>query len=342
MRYIMSAFIPRRQAKRMVKASRENKQFGAVLSQGRTVFNYANLTLGEEAMSHTLHSRVKIRFPKGFWQECSRLCFKRSCTYSFRNSLRRSLHLYMRSLRAGAKTSCGMLRGKKPEQRKSNPECNGRLKCPELGQLLYDWFIDTLHFHKARVNSFLFLDQAQHLKERLRLRGVPPESLPNLDGNAGKSWLRRWRKRFSVVIRATVKHIKVSRKKLRARVQVYLKKVVCFRRSFGEAKAMRWVSWNEKPAWFNNTALDDTYSTRGYEPLVKAIEAHSRQRFTICTCVDSAAMSHTDEPPPVGAVWRELTADQLIPEWMHVQTQCKSSYRARDMVELLEKTLSHR
>ena len=113
LRYIMSAFIPRRQAKRMVKASRENKQFGAVLSQGRTVFNYANLTLGEEAMSHTLHSRVKIRFPKGFWQECSRLCFKRSCTYSFRNSLRRSLHLYMRSLRAGAKTSCGMLRGKK-------------------------------------------------------------------------------------------------------------------------------------------------------------------------------------------------------------------------------------
>ena len=43
---------------------------------------------------------------------------------------------------------------------------------------------------------------------------------------------------------------------------------------------------------------------------------------------------------PRGAVWRELTADPLIPEWMHVQTQCKGSYRAQDMVELLEKTLS--
>ena len=42
-------------------------------------------------------------------------------------------------------------------------------------------------------------------------------------------------------------------------------------------------------------------------------------------------MSHTDEPPPV---------HPLIPAWMHVQTQKKGSYRASDMVELLEKTLS--
>ncbi len=61
---------------------------------------------------------------------------------------------------------------------------------------------------------------------------------------------------------------------------------------------MRWVSWDQKPAWFNNTAFDSTYTVRGYEePLVKEIEAHGRQRFTVCTCVDSAAKSHTDDPP---------------------------------------------
>ena len=117
---------------------------------------------------------------------------------------------------------------------------------------------------------------------------------------------------------------------------------------FRRFQKMRWVSWDQKPAWFNNTALDATYSTIGYEPLVKEIEAHSRQRFTVCTCVDSATTGNPDKPPPVGVlfkaaprgiVWAELTARPLIPAWMHVHTQIKGSYRASDMVELLEKTL---
>ena len=77
LRYIMSASAKLERPKEVATVGRENKQFGAVLSQGRTVFNYANLTLGERAMSHTLQSRVKIRFPKGFWQGCCRLCFNR-------------------------------------------------------------------------------------------------------------------------------------------------------------------------------------------------------------------------------------------------------------------------
>ena len=84
---------------------------------------------------------------------------------------------------------------------------------------------------------------------------------------------------------------------------------VCFasllwRRCFGDSKQMRWVSWDQKPAWFNNTALDATYSTIGYEPLVKEIEAHSRQRFTVCTCVDSASTGDPDELPPVGVLFK--------------------------------------
>ena len=154
--------------------------------------------------------------------------------------------------------------------------------------------------------------------------------------------------------RKTVKHLKVPWSKLRQRVRVFLKNVFAlrffvWRRCFGDSIKMRWVSWDQKPAWFNNTALDATYSTIGYEPLVKEIEAHSRQRFTVCTCVDSAATSDPDEPPPVGIlfkaaprgrVWRELTASPLIPAWMHVQTQCKGSYRASGMVECLEQTLT--
>ena len=53
-------------------------------------------------------------------------------------------------------------------------------------------------------------------------------------------------------------------------------------------------------------------------------------------------MSHngSDKPPPVGVlfkgaprgkIWQELTTDTRIPEWMHVTTQCKGSYRADNM-----------
>ena len=111
---------------------------------------------------------------------------------------------------------------------------------------------------------------------------------------------------------------------------------------------MRWVSWDQKPAWFNNTALDATYSTRGFEPLITEIEAHTRQRFTVCTCVDSRAISNPEMQVPVGIlfkaapggrVWKDLSEDPHIPAWMHVQTQARGSYRAKDMVELLKKTL---
>ena len=142
--------------------------------------------------------------------------------------------------------------------------------------------------------------------QRLLDDGYEPHLLPNLSGEAGKTWLRRWRHRFNVVSRKTVKHLKVSWAKLKQRVRVFVKNVFAlrflWRRCFGDELEMRWVSLDQKPAWFNNTALDATYSIKGRDHLVKEIEAHARQRFTVCTCVDSAAMSHSDEshPPPWG------------------------------------------
>ena len=111
---------------------------------------------------------------------------------------------------------------------------------------------------------------------------------------------------------------------------------------------MRWISWDQMPAWFNNTALDGTYAPRGVVATIREIACHSRQRFTICTCVDSASSREGSEPTPVGvlfkaapqgAVWKELTGIANLPDWMHIQTQVNGSYRSSDMVELLEKTL---
>ena len=185
-------------------------------------------------MSQMVQSEQKLRLPKGSWPACCRHCLHRVCTDALRKSLSKALHFYIRSLRKGATTTCGML------------------------------------------------------------------------------------------VEKRVKHLKVSWSNLRQRVRVFLKNVFAlrflWRRCFGELNKMRWVSWDQKPAWFNNTALDATYSTIGYEPLVKEIEAHSRQRFTVCTCVDSATTGDPDKPPPVGVlfkaaprgiVWAELTVNPL-------------------------------
>ena len=39
--------------------------------------------------------------------------------------------------------------------------------------------------------------------------GYEPTQLPELTGVAGKSWFKRWRHRFDVKFRQTVKHLKV-------------------------------------------------------------------------------------------------------------------------------------
>ena len=59
--------------------------------------------------------------------------------------------------------------------------------------------------------------------------------------------------------------------------------------------------------------------------------------------------SDSDKPPPLevlfkaaprGRAQQELTASPLMSEWMHMQTQCKGSYRASGMVECSEQTLT--
>ena len=70
---------------------------------------------------------------------------------------------------------------------------------------------------------------------------------------------------------------------------------------------MRWVSLDQKPSWFNNAGLRPQYATRGSR-VVAAKEDHN------------------------GTRQKELS----WPEWMHVQTQAKGSYRAEDVIDALE------
>ena len=260
---------PKRPRKRPIKiGARQDQTFSIKLEQGRTVYDFAKMQIGDEALNDMVQGKKGILFPRGFWPACTRHCFNRVCTAALRKSLMKSLRLYMQALKKGAKTACGELGEKRPQQKRSAGGTFNALKCPELGQLLYDWFIDCIQLYRARTDYSLFLHQAKYLRQRLLDQGYEPQNLPQLDGAAGKQWLLRWRRRFRIIARKTVKHLKVSKKKLKARVRVFLKNCFALRylwlRCFGEARKMRWVSWDQKPAWFNNTALDSSYSTVGY------------------------------------------------------------------------------
>ena len=189
---------------------RQATRYGVSIHQGRTVFEFAKTLIGDKAVSHSLTTGVKLRLPKGFWPGCCQHCFRRVCTDALRKSLNKSLCFYMQSLRTGATTTCGMLGDKDPNRMRSDGGSLNRILCPELGHLLYDWFIDCIQVYNARVNHQLFMRQAQYLKQRLLDNGYRPDSLPNLEGEAGKSWFRRWRRRFNVRSRQKVKHLKVS------------------------------------------------------------------------------------------------------------------------------------
>ena len=168
--------------------------------------------------------------------------------------------------------------------------------------------------------------------------GCKPDSLPKLLGKAGDSWFYRWRKRFDVSFMKSVKHLKVSWEVLKTRVRVFLKNVFALRflweKCFPGAP-MRWISWDQMPAWFNNTALDGTYAPRGSVPTIRELACHSRQRFTVCTCVDSASSREGSEPTPVGilfkaapqgALWKALTEDVRLPDWVHIHTMANRSF----------------
>ena len=53
------------------------------------------------------------------------------------------------------------------------------------------------------------------LKQKLLSLGYELTKLPTLTGGGGKSWFKRWRHRFDVKYRKTVKHLKVSLEKLK-------------------------------------------------------------------------------------------------------------------------------
>ena len=68
---------------------------------------------------------------------------------------------------------------------------------------------------------------------------------------------------------------------------------------------MRFISLDQKPAWFNNAGSKGTYAKKGGpQPGVKENFTHARQRYTIMTTVPSWAHMAPYVPPKLTVLFK--------------------------------------
>ena len=193
-------------------------------------------------------------------------------------------------------------------------------------------------------------------------KGWPPEDVPKLTKSAGRMWFRRWRIHYNITYRITDMQLKVPWTKIRRRVRCFLGNIWRLR-AFWEmchpGTPMRFLSLDQKPAWFNNAGIKKTYTRKGgRKPTVRENYHQMKDRYTILTSVpfnvdgsqatespSMAASQVTKEPPkvavlfkgkPHGHIFHELEDSDILTPWMKVQVQRNGSYRSEDMVEALD------
>ena len=127
-------------------------------------------------------------------------------------------------------------------------------KMPEIGFELLQWFVDEVESLKSRADSALLLRHAQKIRDRLKDQHFEDDKLPRID----KHWLRRWRLEYGITMRSTTVRFKVSFRTAMERIRVMLSNIFRLRRlwelSFGN-EVPTWVSYDQKPSWFNNAGL---------------------------------------------------------------------------------------
>ena len=287
--------------------------------------------------------------PYGFWRRFMEEELKEQHTNRRKTQLIRALNFYLLRKDKGASTIAG-LRGMRDRHscRNKGGALNSQ-KAAGLGFALLQYFVDHVQRLMSRTDSCMLMKKARELRADLVFKKWPENDLPKLDGGAGRTWFCRWRKAYGIVKKVTGMKLKVSWNKLKRRIRVFLGNI--FRlRAFWELchpdVEMRFLSLDQKPSWFNNAGHTGTFAKKGgSQPSVREIYAHTRQRYSILTSVQSWDNTDQDNPPkiailfkatPNGTVIKHLRDCGHLKPWVKVQVQEHGSYRSEDVVEALD------
>ena len=170
----------------------------------------------------------------------------------------------------------------------------GKMKCPEIADELFAWFVDSIKNIKGRIPSSLLLLVARslasdlqqwHQEEKEHGRIVPHAKLelPVLD----HCWLRRWRRVHHLSWRSVNLRFKCKRAVLKKRLFVFWSNVlrVRFLHSVLEAEGeLVFEGMDQKPLWFTASSQEKTLGFQGARKVaVKENVPMTRARFTAMT-----------------------------------------------------------
>ena len=288
--------------------------------------------------------------PYGFWRRFMTEDMEIEFSRKKRMQLSRSLTFYVLRKQEGAETISAMRGLRDRGSCRSNGGSLNARKAGGLGFQLLQFFVDYLQRLQCRSDSCMLMKKAKELSAELLHSGWTKKELPQLDGNAGHQWFRRWRQMYGISRKVTGMKLKVPWAKVKKRIGVFLGNMYRLR-AFWEIchpnTPMRFISLDQKPSWYNNAGHTGTFAVSGgSQPSVREDFNKTRERYSILTAVPN--FGHTgdlDQPPkvailvkgkPGGKIIRDLRKSRRLKPWMLVQAQVNGSYRSEDMVEALD------
>jgi len=290
-----------------------------------------------------------VSMPYGFWRRFMQDAIGTAFSKRKRQQLMRSFKYYAERRAAGATTDLALRHDRKVGSCRGSGGSQNHRRVPGLGFALLQFFVDNVQRLMTRADSHLLMAKARIMKQQMLVDGHAENALPKLEGSTGWMWFSRWRKLYGIVKKVIGMKLKVSWKKIRKRISVFLCNVYRLR-AFWEichpGVPMRFISLDQKPSWFNNAGHTGTYAKKGgSQPSVREDFNATRQRYTILTAVPTWGHSDPNAPPkicilfkakPGGTVVRDLRNYNRLEPWMHVQVQEHGSYKSVDVVEALD------
>ena len=283
------------------------------------------------------------------WGAIAEECFNLRFSAALGVRLRRCWEEWRTHSNAGAYTPAGS-GGVTPNARQRCRRQSAKPRPRKMACLWYEllqWFVDEVEELRSRADSALLLSQARVIRDRLLEQGHPASAMPKID----KHFLSRWRAEYGLCMRATTVRFKVSLAAAVARVRTMLLNIFRLRRlwclCFGGDVPMRWISFDQKPSWFNNAGLKPQLSRKGARKVGAREDHHgTRQRYTVMTTVQSwprpfDATTGGLTPPKMAVLFKadsgsRIRKGMMVPPWLLLQFQERGSYRTEDVLQFLD------
>ena len=246
---------------------------------------------------------------------------------------------------------CGAARTVPSHLRRRRKGAGPMRKCPQLGEALWDWFVDIRHAVKARIRPGFLRKKAEALATSLvrhmRARGVY-DPMPRIT----RQWLVRWRRHYGVSLVLPGKRFKLSRARLAKRLKIMWMGNLRVRLLALATLKRELIAWgiDQKPLYMNESGSKNmpALTIAGQVLELKENAAHTRMRISAMTTVTSDKAEAKGSTLPLELLFK-ADSDGRGPKGilrsldaletgcnMTYQTGPKGSYRLEHVLRFLE------